>query len=500
MGGKVTLVGAGPGDIGLITVRGRSALESADVVVYDALVGQGVLSLIPEKARRINVGKRASHHLMPQDDINKLLLAQAQEGNDVVRLKGGDPFLFGRGGEELELLRENNIPFEVIPGVTSALSVPAYAGIPVTHRSFASSLHIITGHAKAGHSACIDYEALVKTGGTFVFLMGITALPCIMEGLLAGGISPKMPAAVLERGTTAHQRRVVSTVEGLARDATESGIKTPAIIVVGEVCALAEQFHWAEDRPLGGVKAVVTRPRESASGLASRLRGLGAEVLELPVIKTVPISPNTALAAAMNSTAAYEWLVLTSPAGVRIFFEQLLNSGTDIRALAGLKIAAVGAATAAELAAHGVLAQLTPKTYNGAALGAELAEKASGRVLILRAKNGGEGLTKALAAAGVSYDDIALYNTVYSAEQDEALRVQVMEGEIDYVLFTSASTVKGFFAACGELPEGAALTALCIGGQTAAEAEKHGIRVVISPKATIESMAETLIELNRNKL
>ncbi|WP_343277458.1 uroporphyrinogen-III C-methyltransferase, partial [Ligaoa zhengdingensis] len=319
MNGKVILVGAGPGDSGLLTLRGRAALEAADVVVYDALVGQGVLAMIPPNARRINVGKRSSNHLVPQHEINQILLHEAQEGNNVVRLKGGDPFLFGRGGEELELLAEHGVDFEVVPGITSAIAVPAYAGIPVTHRDFTSSLHIITGHTKAKAEAQIDYPSLVKLNGTLVFLMGISAMPTIMEGLLAGGIDPDMPAAVLERGTTAHQRRVVSTVKNLVEDACAAGIKTPAIIVVGRVCALAGQFHWAEDRPLGGLRILITRPRELMSAFAGRLRALGAEVVELPSIATQAIPDNTALTGAFSCLDRYQWLTFTSPSGVRIF-------------------------------------------------------------------------------------------------------------------------------------------------------------------------------------
>ncbi|MEG1630872.1 MAG: uroporphyrinogen-III C-methyltransferase [Hydrogenoanaerobacterium sp.] len=499
MSGTVILLGAGPGDAGLITVKGRAALKCADVVIYDALVGQGVLALIPPQIRRINAGKRGGHHLMPQDEINKLLLKEAQAGKCVVRLKGGDPFLFGRGGEELELLQKNNIPYEVIPGITSALAVPAYAGIPVTHRSLASSLHIITGHTKTDAQAATDYEALVKLGGTIVFLMGITALPQIMQGLLAGGISPQMPAAVLERGTTARQRRVVSTVQNLTDDAKKADVKTPAIIIVGEVCSLAESFHWAEDRALGGVCVAVTRPAESSSKLAQSLRLLGAEVLELPALTTNIIKPNSDFLQALNSVLKYSWLALTSPAGVRVFFELLAYYNIDIRALYGVKIAAVGKATAELLKQHGVLPELVPNEYSGAALGAELAKKAAGgRVLLLRAAQCGAGLTNALAEAGVQYDDIALYNTIYSSECDEGLQAQLAKKEVDYVMLTSASSVKGFAAMAGEAGL-RGLKAICIGAQTAAEAEKHGMKITAAPVASIESMIETILKINEEE-
>ena len=245
--GKVWLVGAGPGDIGLFTIKGMEVLKNAEVVVYDSLVGQGVLSQIPAHARLINVGKRASHHTMAQEKINQVLLEEAQKGYRVVRLKGGDPFLFGRGGEELELLKANGIPYEVVPGVTSPISVPAYNGIPVTHRDFCSSLHIITGHKRAGKAYDIDFEALVNTKGTLVFLMGVSALSDICQGLLDGGMSPDMPAAILQKGTTAGQKRIVATVSTLPQEVARQGIETPAIIVVGKVCSLSEDFAWYEE-------------------------------------------------------------------------------------------------------------------------------------------------------------------------------------------------------------------------------------------------------------
>ena len=249
--GKVWLVGAGPGDMGLLTLKGKEALEQADVVLYDKLVGTGILNMIPDSAQKINVGKCAGNHTMPQAEINLLLLSEAQKGNHVVRLKGGDPFLFGRGGEELELLEKHHIPFEVVPGVTSAVSVPAYAGIPVTHRNFASSVHIITGHKKADENDALDFTALSQLEGTLVFLMGVSALDNICSGLVQAGKSADTPAAILEQGTTAHQRRIVADLKTLPEKAKQANIQTPAIIVVGTVCTLAEQFAWGRKTSLG---------------------------------------------------------------------------------------------------------------------------------------------------------------------------------------------------------------------------------------------------------
>ena len=261
MPGKVTLVGAGPGDPGLLTRKGLEALERADVVVYDRLVSPAILALMPEGAVKINVGKEASRHPVPQEQINRILLEQAQQGHNVVRLKGGDPFLFGRGGEELELLAEHRIPFEEVPGITSAIAAPAYGGIPVTHRDCCSSLHIVTGHQRAGKELAIDFEALVRTGGTLVFLMGVSALPTICAGLLDAGMAPDTPAAVVERGTTPAQRRVSASLAELPRAAEAAAVQSPAVIVVGGVCALADQFDWFDHLPLKGKRVVVTRPR-----------------------------------------------------------------------------------------------------------------------------------------------------------------------------------------------------------------------------------------------
>ena len=313
--GKVWLVGAGPGDIGLFTLKGLKVLEQADVVVYDSLVGQGVLSRIPEGVKLINVGKRASHHIMRQENINQVLLEEAQKGLRVVRLKGGDPFLFGRGGEELELLRENGIPYEVVPGVTSSIAVPAYNGVPVTHRDFCSSVHIITGHKRAGKEYDIDFRALVDTKGTLVFLMGVSALPDICAGLINAGMEKDMPAAILQKGTTAGQKRIVATVSTLEEEVKRQGIETPAIIVVGKVCTLAEKFGWYEELPLAGWKVLVTRPKELVSRTADKLREKGAEVLELPAIRTVPMEDQSRLYEAMDHLENYQWLVFTSPTG-----------------------------------------------------------------------------------------------------------------------------------------------------------------------------------------
>lgn len=489
--GKVWLVGAGPSDAGLFTLKGKAVLEKADVVVYDKLVGQGVMAMLPARARKISVGKTAGHHPIPQHEINQILVREALAGNRVVRLKGGDPFVFGRGGEELELLREHQIPFEIVPGITSAVSVPAYNGIPVTHRDCCSSLHIITGHTKTSEEAEVDYEALVKVGGTMVFLMGVTAMPRICQGLLNAGMRSDMPAAVLERGTTAHQRRVVSTLAKLTEDAKAAGIKPPAIIVVGEVCALSETFHWAEDRPLGTMKIAVTRPKDRSSVLAEKLTDLGAEVVLMPAIATEPIQENPRLETALDQIHEYSWIVFTSVAGVQAFYSAMKRRRMDIRGLAGLRFAAIGAGTAREVEKQGIFVDQMPEIYSGKALGELLARtvKPGERILIPRASMGTEEVIRPLEEAGLSFDDIAVYDTVEGEREGIAY-----EDSVDLVAFTSASTVRGFVK---QNPQAdfSSVKAVCIGEQTAAAAREYGMRTAVSEKATIDSMVEKILEL-----
>ncbi len=491
MTGSVILVGAGPGDPGLLTQKGRQALENAQVVVFDRLVSPAILSLIPKDAEAIDVGKESSHHLVPQDEINLILLRKAQEGKRVVRLKGGDPFLFGRGGEELELLEEQGIPFQVVPGVTSALSVPAYAGIPVTHRDFCSSLHIVTGHARAGAELHIDFDALRRTGGTLVFLMSVTSLPKICQGLLGAGMEPGMPAAVIERGTLPGQRKVISTLENLPRDAEKAKIKSPAIIVVGKVCSLSDRFDWFDSLPLKGQKIVVTRPEERSGTLIGKLRALGAEVIDYPCIRTVPRDPAVELDIAIEKLSRYRCLVFTSPAGPQIFFDRLLSAGKDARALAGLALAAIGPKTAQALEKHGVRADIVPETYDSQHLARAL-ETVSGPVLLCRASKGSAAVPDLLTQKGIPFDDVPCYDTVYANPDPEKL-----DGLLDerlLVTFTSASTVRGFVES---LPDRDLKNVLgiCIGRQTEAEAKKYGIATLVSQEATMESLVECIKEV-----
>lgn len=494
MSGRVILVGAGPGDAGLLTVKGAKCISEAQVIVFDRLVSPAILAQVPETAEMIDVGKAASNHKVPQKQINQILLDKALEGKYVVRLKGGDPFVFGRGGEELELLCQNGIDFEVVPGVTSAIAASAYGGIPVTHRDFCSSLHIITGHARAGKPLSIDFDALIRTGGTLVFLMGVTAMPKIVEGLLGAGMSADMPAAMVESGTTPRQRRCDATLATLPQKAAEMAISSPAIIIVGKVCALAEEFCWFNRQALFGKKILVTRPQERAGTLSSKLREKGADVTEYPCIKTVPILPCEDMKKGLLSLENYEWLCFTSPAGVDCMWTCLRELGMDARALYGTKIAVIGSGTAKALIKYGLTADLVPSVYDAEHLGEALADIATGKVLILRAEIGSVVLNEKLDCKSVAYDDIAVYETIYENPYSAELRESLDMGELEYVTFTSASTVKGFVSSVGADADFSKITGMCIGRQTADEAMAHGIAVKIAKKATINSLIELICE------
>lgn len=494
--GKVWLVGAGPGDIGLFTRKGMEVLAQAQVVVYDSLVGQGVLSQIPEEARKIYVGKRASNHTMSQWRINQVLLEEAQKGRRVVRLKGGDPFLFGRGGEELELLAEHGIPFEVVPGVTSPLAVPAYNGIPVTHRDYCSSVHIITGHRREGEAYDINFKALVEAKGTLVFLMGVTALPDICKGLLDGGIDPSMPAAILQQGTTSRQRRVVASVADLPEEAKRQGIQAPAVIVVGQVCSLADKFAWYEKLPLSGYRVLVTRPRGLSSVMASKLRGQGAEVLELPAISTRPVADLGKLQEACGHLEDFQWVVFTSPTGVKVFFGQLQELGVDIRRLGSLSVAALGGGTAKELKKRGIFPDLMPKIYEGEELGKALAAKASPgeHIFLPRASLGNPRLVEILEEAGLVVEEVATYETMYETQELIDLAGSFEKGDIDCAVFTSSSSVRGFAKAVGGL-DFSKVRAACIGRQTQAQAAGLGMKTYVAEEASIDSVVELVCRM-----
>ena len=437
---------------------------------------------------------------MSQEMINQVLVDEAKKGSRVVRLKGGDPFLFGRGGEELELLAKEGVPYEVVPGVTSPISVPAYNGIPVTHRDFCSSVHVITGHKRKGMEYDIEFSALVHTKGTLVFLMGITAMEDICNGLMKAGMDPDMPAAVLSKGTTAGQKRVVATVSTLKAASDQAMIQTPAIIVVGKVCTLADDFAWYEKLPLAGWKILVTRPKENISRTAALLREKGAEVLELPSICITPLEEQSRLYQAFSEIRSYDWLVFTSPAGVEVFFRQMAKKKIDLRSLGNAKIAVIGEGTRKKLLDKGIYPDFMPSVYDGDTLGKELGGLLNGteKILIPRASLGNKKLTEELAKSGAQVDDVPTYETEYVSCPLINEKKEFEEGAIDLAVFTSASTVKGFVESTKGL-DYSKVRAACIGKQTRAAADSYGMKTYMSEKATIDSLIELVETLKRSE-
>ena len=487
MNGKVYLIGAGPGDGGLMTIKGKDLIQKADVVVFDRLVGQEVMEMIPADTEMIDVGKNAGDHPVPQYRISEILAEQAELGKMVVRLKGGDPFVFGRGGEELELLVNRGIEFEEVPGITSSIAAPAYAGIPVTHRDFCSSLHIITGHAKAGSELHIDFDALVRLNGTLVFMMSVSSVGQIAAGLLNAGMDPQMPCAVIEEGTLPSQRKFVAALANIEQVVRDNKVHSPAVIMVGKVCTLSDQFDWFDARPLKGKKILVTQPAKRASRMADGLRALGAKVVLYPCIETTPIRPLEI------PEGDYDTLVFTSGEGVKSYCSWLLESGSDMRALAGKKIAAIGSTTADALKEFGLTADFIPSVYSGRVLGEEMVQEdfvtKDSNVLLLRTDIPSRDVTNVLAEAGIAHTDCPVYQTRLISHPALA----DLES-FDIVTFTSRSCVTGF-AQSQERESFAGMRALCIGAQTAGAAEALGFEVVCSEKATIDSMLEKAVSL-----
>jgi uroporphyrinogen III methyltransferase/synthase len=436
--GIVHLVGAGPGDPGLLTVRAVELIAAADVILYDRLIPDRALDGASADAELIYVGKEGGGPQMPQEEINRLLLEHAGAGRRVVRLKGGDPFVFGRGGEEALVLRGAGIPVEVVPGVTAGVAAPAYAGIPVTHRDLASGVAFVTGHEDPDKpESAIDWAALAAFPGTLVFYMGVRALPRIAERLAAEGRPPGEPVAVIERGTLPGQRTVLGTLADVAERATAAGIRAPAITLVGEVAGLHEQLAWLEDRPLHGRTVAVTRARAQASGLAARLRELGAAVVEAPAIRI------RALDTPLPEVGGFDLVCVTSPNGAELLLERL----PDARALAGVTVAAIGPGTARALRAGGIAADVVPERAVAEGLVEALAGTPVERALIVRAAEGRTVLRDALEARGATVEEAVLYETM-AEPLPEAARAAAAEA--DYLLFASGSAVRFFAAAAGE--------------------------------------------------
>jgi uroporphyrinogen III methyltransferase/synthase len=448
--GIVYLVGAGPGDAGLLTVRGAELLARADVVVYDALVNKELLRLTKPGTELIYAGKRSSEHVIPQDKLNELLVAKAKEGKVVVRLKGGDPYVFGRGGEEAAQLFDAKVPFEVVPGISSSIAALTYAGVPITHRDHGSSFTVITGHEDPDKDEpAVNWEDVAKAPGTKVVLMGVTRTKEIAETLIKHGVSPKTPVAMVRWGTTGRQESIEGTLETIAAVVEKTGFKPPALTVIGDVVKLRGKLNWFEKRPLFGQRIVVTRTRDQASKLSQELLERGAEVLEIPTIKIVPPTDAQDLADAMLELNAYDWIIFTSPNGVKTFFEYFFKAFDDMRDIGGVRIAAVGPVTAAKLKELHLKVDLMPDEYVAKEI-VKAFEKFESidnlRILILRAEVANHELPKQLEEMGAIVDDVAVYKTVRETEDITGTAERLNESGADWITFTSASTVENFNA------------------------------------------------------
>ncbi|HTR74868.1 MAG TPA: uroporphyrinogen-III C-methyltransferase [Solirubrobacterales bacterium] len=483
--GVVYLVGAGPGDLGLMTARSLELIADADAIYYDRLIPPGALDGAREDAELIYVGKQPGVPSVPQEEIGERLTRAARAGRSVVRLKGGDPFVFGRGGEEGEALREAGVEFEVVPGVTAGVAATAYAGIPVTHRDDASAVAFVTGHEDPEKAeTALDWEALAVFPGTLVFYMGVKRLGENAAALIAAGRDPEQPAAAIERGTWPGQRTVTATLGTIAATVGREAVKAPALIVIGDVAARREALAWLERRPLHGRTVVVTRARAQASGLAATLRGLGASVVELPAIRIEPRIESEEVRAMAAAIGDYDLVCLTSPNGVGLLFDALAAAGRDARALAGATVAAIGPGTARALAAHGIVADVIPERFVAEALVEALAGvKVEGRrALVARAAEARDVLPEALRERGAEVDVVALYETVRETPDDDA--VEAARGA-DYVTFTSSSTVRNLTEALGDrFPPDARIVSIGpvtsdtvreAGLEVAVEAERHDV-------------------------
>lgn len=505
-GGIVYLVGAGPGGPELMTLKGAECLKAAEVVVYDYLADKKLLEMAPPGAEIIYVGKKGGDHTMGQEDINRLLVEQGQKGRRVVRLKGGDPFIFGRGGEEALALREAGVTFEIVPGVSSAYAAPAFAGIPVTQRRLTTEVAFVTGHEDPTKpESMIKWDKLATGVGTLVFLMGMKNLPRIVEQLTAHGRAPETPVALIRWGGTPRQETLTGTLADIVKRAGEAGFKAPAITVVGEVVALREKLKWFEDRPLFGKRVVVTRSRGQASVLVEELARAGAAPLEFPTIKVVPPGDgyealDSAIARLRSaSPPPYDWIVFTSANGVEHFFRRLDEAG-DVRDLKGVRLGAIGPATAAALAQRGLKADFVPGEYRAEAVVEGLLKlgAAGARVLIPRALEAREVLPEELKAAGAEVEVVPAYETVTDESGAGELNQMLKAGEIDIITFTSSSTVRNFASlldglSLTDMPD--TVTVACIGPVTAATARELGLRVdVVAGEYTIPGLVKALID------
>ncbi|MGI6125430.1 MAG: uroporphyrinogen-III C-methyltransferase [Planifilum sp.] len=507
--GKVYLVGAGPGDPGLITVKGLETIKRADVLVYDRLASPRLLGYAPEEAERIYVGKRPDRHTLRQEEINELLVRKAKEGKVVVRLKGGDPFVFGRGGEEAETLAEHGIPFEVIPGITSAIAVPAYAGIPVTHRDFNASFVVVTGHERPEKTeSSIDWEHLARAAETQIFLMGVGNLPFIREQLIRHGRSPDTPVALIRWGTRVEQQTLTGTLGDIVERVERANFQPPAVIVVGEVVKLRDTLKWFEGKPLFGKRVLVTRARSQASALSERIEALGGEAIEFPAIRITRPARQDLLDAALSRLEDYDWVVFTSVNGVRCFFRRLRELNLDIRRMAKAKVAAIGPQTAEALMGKGLQVEVQPGEYRAEALVEAMASRVEPgeNVLLPRADIARKVLPRELERFGLKVTEVDAYDTRVGTEDAGEVARLLEEGAIHVITFTSSSTVRNFVQALRTVREDwkslvAPVQVACIGPITARTAEELGLEVdAVAETYTIDGLVDVLKRLPHRAL
>ncbi len=503
--GKIYLIGAGPGDPGLITLKAMECIKSADAVVYDYLASPVLLQYAKKDAQIIYVGKKGGDHTLSQDGINDLIINMAKEGLNVARLKGGDPFIFGRGGEEAELIAENSIPFEIIPGVTSAISAAAYAGIPLTHREHASSVSIITGHEDpTKKTSSIEWEAFAKSKSTLVFLMGVKNLPGIVKNLQNHGKNPKTAVALIRWGTTPKQQSVTGVLGDIVEKVKKAGLKSPAIIVIGSVVKLKDKLKWFENLPLLGKKIVVTRARAQASAFVTLLRKYGAECIEIPTIKISAPKDNLLLEKNIDDIDSFDWVIFTSVNGVKFFFDTLFAKNLDVRALGHLKFACIGPVTKEKLKEFGIISDVLPETYRAESVVKAFSDREikDKKILIPRAKEARAILPDQLKEMGAYVHEVTAYETSL-VDSDKTTIVKMLENnEIDIVTFTSSSTVKNFVDLLPsdkyrELIKD--ITTACIGPITDKTAESLGFKPdIVATNYTIEGLVDSILQHFKN--
>lgn len=498
--GFVYLVGAGPGDPGLFTIKGKELLERAEVVIYDRLVSPEIIAWANPQAELIYVGKESSRHTLSQDEINALLAQKAAQGKMVVRLKGGDPFVFGRGGEEALYIREHGIDFAVVPGITSAIAVPAYAGIPVTHRDATSSFAVITGHEKPGKEVSSINWKLISTGiGTLVFLMGVENLESIVQNLMENGRSKETPVALIRRGTMSDQEVVSGRLDDIVVRVQEAGLKPPAIIIVGETVELRRELSWFETGSLWGKRILVTRSRHQASVLVKKIRELGGTAIEFPTIEIAEEKDLQQLYQAFDKIESYHFILFTSVNAVDIFFRELSKRNHDIRSLAGIKIGAIGPATASRLKKFGLLAELVPQEYLAEGLIKELQTmiKPGQKVLLPRARGARDILPLQLGEMGATVEEICLYQAIVPHSLNPMAIAAMLEQSFDYITFTSSSTVTNFVDIIGSQQAedfSRRVKVACIGPITAEKAREKGLQVdIVASEYTIDGLLQSIL-------